>query len=106
MSLIDAIERVTGLDLDGDGTVGGDVLAEVIPPTAPLRACGLFSDIDAKGTRRRTRQLPVRAALGVQVYHHPTRDPRPLRRARINTGKCVKSETEGPLLSVAPLNAD
>jgi hypothetical protein len=29
MSVMDALERVTGLDLDGDGTVGGDVLAEV-----------------------------------------------------------------------------
>ena len=30
MTMVDVIERVTGLDLDGDGTVGGDVLAEVI----------------------------------------------------------------------------
>ena len=29
MTMVDVIERVTGLDLDGDGTVGGDVLAEV-----------------------------------------------------------------------------
>ena len=29
MAMVDVIERVTGLDLDGDGTVGGDVLAEV-----------------------------------------------------------------------------
>ncbi len=30
MSVVDVLERVTGLDLDGDGTVGGDVLAEVL----------------------------------------------------------------------------
>jgi len=28
MTMVDVIERVTGLDLDGDGTVGGDILAE------------------------------------------------------------------------------
>jgi hypothetical protein len=35
MTMVDVIERVTGLDLDGDGTVGGDILAEVI-------CCGLL----------------------------------------------------------------
>jgi hypothetical protein len=28
-SVLDAIERVTGFDLDGDGTVAGDILCEV-----------------------------------------------------------------------------
>jgi hypothetical protein len=27
--VLDAIERVTGFDLDGDGTVAGDILCEV-----------------------------------------------------------------------------
>jgi hypothetical protein len=28
-SILDAIERVTGFDLDGDGTVAGEVFCEV-----------------------------------------------------------------------------
>ena len=28
-AFMDAIERVTGFDLDGDGTVAGDILSEV-----------------------------------------------------------------------------
>ena len=28
-SIVDAIERVTGLDLDGDGTVAGDIICQV-----------------------------------------------------------------------------
>ena len=27
--MLDVIERVTGLDLDGDGTVAGDIVCEV-----------------------------------------------------------------------------
>ncbi len=44
-SILDAIERVTGFDLDGDGTVAGDIVCEVlslpshcsIPPTSPSK---------------------------------------------------------------------
>ena len=28
-AILDAIERVTGFDLDGDGTVAGDIICEV-----------------------------------------------------------------------------
>ncbi len=33
--ILDAIERVTGFDLDGDGTVAGDIVCEVLAPFTP-----------------------------------------------------------------------
>ncbi len=42
-SILDTIERVTGFDLDGDGTVAGDVLFEV---------CSIFNRFSCRDAKR------------------------------------------------------